>query len=169
MRDIKLLNRTLSKKDILLNFNGNFNQNNILSLLSIIKGQMSVSKAAKKVYYIMVEMLQNISKHGKNIKDSSEGNSGIFYLGQTDEEFILTSGNYILNTDVEDLRERIDNNELNEYFNKILLDQNVIDPKKTGLGFVDMRLKSSRKIAYDFKKVDDKYSFFTLQTSVQIN
>jgi len=174
MRDIKLLNRTLSKKDILLNFNGNFNQNNILSLLSIIKGQMSVSKAAKKVYYIMVEMLQNISKHGKNIKDSSEGNSGIFYLGQTDEEFILTSGNYILNTDVEDLRERIDiineldNNELNEYFNKILLDQNAIDPKKTGLGFVDMRLKCNRKIAYDFKEVDEELSFFTLQTSVQI-
>jgi len=174
MRDIKSLNRMLSKRDILLNFNGNFNQNNILSLLSIIKGQMSVSRAAKKVYYIMVEMLQNISKHGGDYKESSEGNSGIFYLGQTEEEFILTSGNYILNKDIDDLKERLDiindldNNELNEYFNKILLDQNAIDPKKTGLGFVDMRLKCDRKIAYDFKNIDDDYSFFTMQTSIQI-
>ncbi len=174
MRDIKNLNRMLSKREILLNFNGNFNQNNILSLLSIIKGQMSVSRAAKKVYYIMVEMLQNISKHGANYEESNEGNSGIFYLGQTDEEFILTSGNYIANENIEELEERLeiinslDNNELNEYFNKILLDQNVIDPKKTGLGFVDMRLKCNRKIAFDFKKVNDDFSFFTLQTSIQI-
>ncbi len=175
MRDIKHLNHMLDKKDILLNFNGSFNQNNILSLLSIIKGQMRVNKSAKKVYYIMVEMLQNISKHGSFYEDNSDGNPGIFYLGQTEDEYVLTSGNYIPKEYVADIKERLDiindmdNNELNEYFNKILLDQNVIDPKKTGLGFVDMRLKSYRKIAYDFKEVDDKYSFFTLQTSVQIN
>lgn len=175
MRDIKHLNHMLDKKDILLNFNGSFNQNNILSLLSIIKGQMRVNKAAKKVYYIMVEMLQNISKHGQYYDENSEGNPGIFYLGQTEEEYVLTSGNYIKNEYVDDIKERLDiinemdNNELNEYFNQILLDQNVIDPKKTGLGFVDMRLKCNRKIAYDFKKIDDNYSFFTLQTSVQIN
>jgi hypothetical protein len=175
MRDIKHLNHVLDKKDILLNFNGSFNQNNILSLLSIIKGQMRVNKSAKKVYYIMVEMLQNISKHGNFYEDNSDGNPGIFYLGQTKEEYVLTSGNYIPNKNVADVKERLDiindmdNNELNEYFNKILLDQNVIDPKKTGLGFVDMRLKSHRKIAYDFKEVDDKYSFLTLQISIQIN
>lgn len=175
MRDIKHLNHILDKKDILLNFNGSFNQNNILSLLSIIKGQMRVNKSAKKVYYMMVEMLQNISKHGNFYDENTDGNPGIFYLGQTEEEYVLTSGNYIPNEYVADVKERIDiindmdNNELNEYFNKILLDQNVIDPKKTGLGFVDIRLKSSRKLAYDFKEIDDKYSFFTLQTSVQIN
>ncbi|MCF6242298.1 MAG: SiaB family protein kinase [Bacteroidales bacterium] len=175
MRDIKHLNHILDKKDILLNFNGSFNQNNILSLLSIIKGQMRVNKSAKKVYYIMVEMLQNISKHGNFHEENTDGNPGIFYLGQTEDEYVLTSGNYIPNEYVADVKERLDiindmdSNELNEYFNKILLDQNVIDPKKTGLGFVDMRLKSSRKIAYDFKEIDDKYSFFTLQTSVQIN
>ena len=175
MRDIKHLNHLLDKKNILLNFNGSFNQNNILSLLSIIKGQMRVNKAAKKVYYIMVEMLQNISKHGQYYDDNADGNPGIFYLGQTDEEYVLTSGNYIKNEYVDDIKERLniinemDNNELNEYFNQILLDQNVIDPRKTGLGFVDIRLKCNRKIAYDFKKIDDNYSFFTLQTSVQIN
>ena len=175
MRDIKNLNRTLDKKNILLSFNGHFNQNNILSLLSIIKGQMRVSKSAKKVYYIMVELLQNISKHGHFYEDNTEGNSGIFYLGQTPDEYVLTSGNYIENKYVDDVKERLDiinemdNNELNEYFNKILLDQDVIDPKKTGLGFVDMRLKCGRKISYDFKKIDDNYSFFTLQTSVPTN
>jgi len=174
MWEIKNINRLLSKKDILLNFNGSFNQNNILSLLSIIKGQMSVSRAAKKVYYIMVEMLQNISKHGDNYKDTDEGSSGIFYLGQTDEEFILTSGNYIRNKNIKELKEKLDtvnsfdDSELNEYFNKILLGREDISPKKTGLGFVDMRLKCNRKITYNFRELDDMFSFFTLQTSVQI-
>ncbi len=174
MRDMKSLNRILSKRNILLNFNGNFNQNNILSLLSIIKGQMRVSRAAKKVYNIMVEMLQNISKHGNDYQDSDEGNSGIFSLAQTEEEYILSSGNYILNKYVDELREKLelinslDTSELNEYFNKILLEQITIDPKKTGLGFVDIRLKCNKKVAYDFRKLDDEFSFFTLQTSIQL-
>lgn len=175
IKNIKGLNHLLSKRDILLNFNGNFNQNNILSLLSIIKGQMSTSAAAKKVYYIMVEMLQNISKHGDNIEDYPDGTSGIFYLGQTDEDFILTSGNFIKTSKIKDFQERLEivnelsDSELNEYFNKILLDQTAIDPQKTGLGFIDMRLKTNRKIAYDFTKVNDEYSFFTLQATIKID
>jgi hypothetical protein len=122
----------------------------------------------------MVEMLQNISKHGENIDDYPEGNSGIFYLSQTDEEFILTSGNFIENTKVDSFKERLDSinelneEELNDYFNKILLDQSAVDPQKTGLGFIDIRLKSHRKLAFDFTLVDDKYSFFTLQTSIKL-
>jgi len=174
IKSIKSLNHLLSKKDILLNFNGNFNQNNILSLLSIIKGQMSMSSPAKKVYYIMVEMLQNISKHGENIEEYPEGNSGIFYLSQTDEEFILTSGNFVENSKVDAFKARLEEiNELNEdqlndYFNAILLDQSAVDPQKTGLGFIDIRLKSHRKIAFDFTTVNDTYSFFTMQTSIKL-
>lgn len=175
IRSIKTLNHLLSKRDILLNFNGNFNQNNILSLLSIIKGQMSTSGPAKKVYYIMVEMLQNISKHGDNMEEYADGTSGIFYLSQTDEEYILTSGNFVKNERIDGFKERLEflndlsEDELNEYFNKILLDQTAVDPQKTGLGFIDMRLKTHRKIAYDFTKVDESYSFFTLQTSIKLN
>jgi hypothetical protein len=174
IKNIKSLNHMLSKRDILLNFNGAFNQNNILSLLSIIKGQMSMSSPAKKVYYIMVEMLQNISKHGDNPEEISDGTSGIFYLGQNEEEFVLTSGNFVKNERIEDFKSRLDminelnEDELNEYFNKILLDQSAIDPQKTGLGFIDMRLKTHRKIAYDFTKTDDDFSFFTLQTSIKL-
>jgi hypothetical protein len=174
IKNIKNLNHMLSKRDILLNFNGAFNQNNILSLLSIIKGQMSMSSPAKKVYYIMVEMLQNISKHGDNLEEFPDGTSGIFYLGQTDEEFILTAGNFVKSSKIESFKERLDiinelnDDELNEYFNKILLDQSAIDPQKTGLGFIDMRLKTHRKIAYDFTRVDDEFSFFTLQTSIKL-
>lgn len=174
IRNIKNLNHLLSKRDILLNFCGNFNQNNILSLLSIIKGQMSMSAPAKKVYYLMVEMLQNISKHGDNIEEYPDGTSGIFYLGQTAEEFILTSGNYVKNSRIEGFKSRLDmindlsDDDLNEYFNRILLDQTAVDPQKTGLGFVDMRLKTHRKIAYNFTRVNDEFSFFTLQTSIKL-
>jgi hypothetical protein len=174
IRNIKNLNHLLSKRDILLNFCGNFNQNNILSLLSIIKGQMSMSAPAKKVYYLMVEMLQNISKHGDNIEDYPDGTAGIFYLGQTSEEFILTSGNYVKNSRIEGFKSRLDmindlsDDDLNEYFNRILLDQTAVDPQKTGLGFVDMRLKTHRKIAYNFTRVNDEFSFFTLQTSIKL-
>lgn len=122
----------------------------------------------------MVEMLQNISKHGDNIEEFSDGTSGIFYLGQTSEEYILTSGNYIKTSKIAPFKDKLDHinelsdDELNDYFNRILLDQSAVDPQKTGLGFIDMKLKTHRKIAYDFIKVDDEYSFFTLQTSIKL-
>jgi hypothetical protein len=174
IKNIKSLNNLLAKKDILLNFNGNFNQNNILSLLSIIKGQMSMSSSAKKVYYIMVEMLQNISKHGENMEESTEGIAGIFYLCQTSDEYILTSGNYVKSSKVEAFKAKLEyinelnDDELNDYFNKILLDQTAVDPKRTGLGFVDLRLKCHRKIAFDFTNVNEDFAFFTLQTSISL-
>jgi hypothetical protein len=172
--DIKKLHELLNKENLLLNFNGYFDQTNVLSLLSVIKGQMDASTTSKKVYNIMVEMLQNICKHGDNKTVSTEGNQGIFFLSQKDNSFNLTSGNYIKNPNIRSFNSRIEfvnslsSNELSEYYNKVLLSLGTSDAKKTGLGLVDMRIKSDKILNFSFKRLDDYFSFYTLQTSIVI-
>ncbi len=171
----KKLNDLITDQSIFLNFNGAVNKKNILSLLSVIKGQMKNSKVSKRIYYIVLEMLQNISKHGDNMGNLADGVLGTFRIKRTHDKYTLTSGNCIKNHKVGELKQRLDQinglkqNELDEYFNSILLFQNNTNSKKTGLGFVDIRLKTKNKLEYNLIKVHDDFSFFTLQVSVKFN
>ncbi len=168
------LNKLLNAKNVFLNFNGFLNKKNIISLLSVIRGHMQDSSISKKLYYVMLEMLQNVSKHGCNIANCKEGVPGIFYIQQTKDGYILTSGNYIGNAKLEILQHHLTmvNNysvhELNKYFDRILLYQKQPDAGKTGLGFIDIRLKTNAQINCDVKRINDEASFLKLQTFLKI-
>ncbi len=171
--NIKKVHKRLKEENILINFNGRFNRNTILNLLSIIKGYINVSLTSRKVYAIMVEMLQNISKHTNNI-DGMKKNRGIFYLRVTNNNFILTSGNYVKNKNISIIKKMIEKlNEMNKeqlfkHYDDVLLGLNPVSSEKTGLGFIDMRIKSGNKLNFLFNNIDSELSFFTLQAKVEI-
>ncbi len=174
IEDVKKIHKKLNQENILINFNGRFNRNNILSLLSVIKNQMDVSVTSRKVYAIMVEMLQNISKHTNDIEGVKK-NRGIFYLRRNENDLVLTSGNYILNSEVKGLKKSIgylnslDKEQLYKIYDSILLGNNSVTAEKTGLGFIDMLIKSGNKLNSYFKEIDNELSFFALQATVKDN
>jgi len=169
---IKKLHLSLNIENILLYFNGFFNQENLLSLLAIIKGRMNMSITTIRLSNVMVEMIQNIIKHGEQVDESQEGVPGIFFLAQNDESFTLTSGNFIKEAPKNVIEQRLKfvnsmtNDELSEYYDQILLDFELGDSKKTGLGFSDLRIKSGRPLTYHFHPVEDNNYFYILQTEV---
>ncbi len=169
---IKKLHLSLIIENILLYFNGFFNQENLLSLLSIIKGRLNISITTIRLSNVMVEMIQNIIKHGAK-EESDSGAPGIFFIQQREKgDFVLTSGNYIDEQRANELEEKIKyvNNlkkdELGEYYDKILLDLDNITSKKSGLGLPDLRIKSGQKLSYNFHKLQDDLYFYILQTTV---
>jgi len=172
--NIKDLHEILNQYDIVLNFNGIFNQDNLLNLLTIIERQMKGSVVLKfKIFNVMVEMLQNIVRHADHhICNGIEGNYGIFFISEHKDNLLLTSGNYIKNEKIEKLRNRIelvnrlDSNGLNELYKSTLMKTDSEDHRKTGLGIVDMRIKSKNKFEYAFHPVDDEKSFFGIQVTI---
>ena len=56
--------------------------------------------------------------------------------------------------------------ELEIQYSKILFDFNVDDEKKTGLGFIDIRLKSQNKLAFSIKEYNDKLDFLLLGSKI---
>lgn len=169
---IKKLHLSLIIENILLYFNGFFNQENLLSLLSIIKGRLNISITTIRLSNVMVEMIQNIIKHGAK-EELDGGAPGIFFVQQKEEgDFMLTSGNYVHEHDAKSLEEKIiyvnnlSKDELEEYYDKILLDLDSVTSKKSGLGFPDLRIKSGQKLIYNFHKLQENLYFYILQTTV---
>ncbi len=176
LQSIIRLHEPLEKECILLNFSGIFRQESTSFLLSII-GQhiQGLSGFRKKNLNMMLEMLQNIIKHADSyILGNIAGNYGIFFISENAEEFLLTTGNYILNSKVKSLQERLDKinsypvSELeNVYRDTLSLETE--SSKTTGLGFIDMRIRTSKPLSFSFHNIDHQYSFFTLRIGVNKN
>lgn len=171
LENIKSLHKILNKENILLIFNGVLSQESLINLLSIIEGQMIKSlDLKKKVFNVMVEMLQNIVKHATR-KDDEElnGNPGIFFMSEQNNKYSLSTGNYVKNSEVENLKAKLlhvnslEGDELDLFYSKRLLNFEIDNSKEAGLGIIDLRLKSGHKLAYTFDRVDDKVTFFTLK------
>jgi transcriptional accessory protein Tex/SPT6 len=113
----------------------------------------------------LVEILQNISKHGYEIHKKKEG---IFQIGFEGSKFHIGTGNFIANSEIDNLKEQIDsvNNqtkeELDDLYRKYLREGKTTKSGSAGLGLIDLARETTDAIKYEFSKVNDEYSFFSL-------
>ena len=175
MDGLMSLHHKMKEENLQLLFNGFFNQENLLSLLAIIKSRSNMPLTTIKISNVMVEMLQNIIKHGVKTEGVGVGARGVFFLGQTGNETILTAGNIIDDQSVATIEERLKfvngmaKDALSDYYDDLLLDFESVDAKKTGLGFTDLRIKSDRPLKYEFQRLDGGSTFYLLQTAIKTN
>lgn len=173
LENIKELHKILNNEEVVLIFNGLFNQDSLLNLLSIMETQMMDHNLnlKKKVFNIMVEMLQNIVKHAANSINEKD-NPGIFFINQMNNKYILNTGNYIKKSDAETLEKKIDYvnslsiKDLNEFYEKSLFNFQIDSSKESGLGLIELRLKTKRKLEFSINAFNDKFSFFALKIIV---
>lgn len=171
IQDLIRVHENFNQNNYNLSFKGDFDQENMLSLLSILKSGMSETKTRIKLYGVMVELLQNIVKHADNKKGYTGWKAGVFYIKEHDDRFSLLAGNYIAKDKSAALSARIeridamDNAGLTKEYNKILFNFNN-DPISTGLGFIDIRRKSGSKIEYSIVDAGEDRDFFMAKVDV---
>jgi hypothetical protein len=186
MKYIYDLHKTMLARDLILVYEGEFTQEITKSVLAMAERNMDSmgeeSSIKRKVFNVMVECLQNIVKHAEESKLVTEGaeepasggkqNAAIFMIGKQSDKYIITSGNPIKNDLVEELSERLDKinsldrDGLKALYKEIIKNTQLSSKGGAGLGFVDMARKSGQKLEYDFQKIDDDHSFFSLQTCI---
>ncbi len=167
---IKKIHNVINKQNILLIYSNIFDQPSLLSLISILGGQMKGKLVfKKKVISTMVELLQNIIHHGYASKDI-KGSQGVFYISREGREFCLNTINYIDNKTVPKLDKKLsyinslDKKGVENLYNETLFDFSATTKKGGGgLGFIEMKQKSNNNIIYEFIKVNEEYSFFSLK------
>ena len=174
----------LQNNGIFFSFSGPISQDLIVELGSTLKRKMKFEEANSatilKVFSMVVEQTQNIIRYSaERIPISGEGEGeqktlslGIIAVGYEKDRYFVLAGNLIENCHVERIRnnldyiQTLDRNELKQYYK----DQRKKDPEETskgaGLGFIDMARKSSQALEYDFHKVDEDVSFFSLKTVI---
>ncbi len=169
---IKSLHNILNSEKVELIFRGVINQDTLISLLSVIKAQLTENIVKRRTISLIIELLQNIVRHGYSAFENSEDNSGIFIISKREEGYHLYTGNYIENSKKEVLQTRIDvvNNlkreELDEIYNKGLYAQDDKFKSNAGLGLVKLRKKSKETFKYSFHEVNENFSFFTFEVVV---
>ncbi len=164
----------LEKENILLYFSGTFTQEILLRLLGITEIQLKGTILLKSnVNALMVEILQNIVNHADLYTyNGIKGKHAIFFIKETAESFIFTSGNYIYNDKIKEFTKKLDKvnsqskEELKIAYNKKLFNKKNKNEKHPGLGLMDIRMKVECPLVYDFYKVKETFSFFTLKIQI---
>lgn len=171
----KSLHRLAREHNISMVYQGIFTQDNLRSLITMTEGSVSRNEDLgfrKKVFSIMVEMLQNICNHSAKPDASLPGNPGIIVIATSDNGCYLYSGNYIRSSIIKSLSDKIDRvnqsntDQLEELYNDTILLEDTPGQKGAGLGFIDIKMKSKNNLRYTIEPYNSEFSFFTLTSFI---
>lgn len=134
------------------------------------------SSVQRKVFHVMVECLQNISKHAE-APFPAEGlagkdGRGIFLVSKGETEYNITTGNVIAKEKIPILTKML--NEINsqdkvglkKMYRKQIEEGRISKKGGAGLGFIDIAKKTGEKLLFNFLEIDEKTSFFVLTSSI---
>lgn len=159
-------------------YRGEFNSdisNYILSLAerNIVQSKIK-GRTKKRVFHIMVESIQNITRH-QDFSDDNLAQTAFFAIQKHGTTFYITTGNIINNEDIDPLAEKLDklNNlsqgELTKFYLEILNDGHISSKGGAGLGLIEIVRKSGNKLFYDFKELSPDKSFIYMHSYVETN
>lgn len=168
--------KTLEKDNLNYIYRGLFSQSIIVDILSLTEKNIvkahDPSKVKKKVYNLMVECLQNITKHQVEVENPELEKNGLFTIQYKGDRYYITTGNLIAKQHIKGLKNKIeevnslDKAELKKQYREQLMVGKISKQGGAGLGFIDMARKSGNKLYFDFKKIDDEYSFFYFRIQI---
>ncbi len=166
----------MSEKNTLISFTGHFDHLLTTLLLINIKNKLSSIESTtgidRKVYSVLVESIENVSKH------SSEGdqhqNIAILLLSKSETKYTIVTGNHIMNDAIPALQTKLDKvlnhslTELKQLYREQILSKRT-DDNNAGLGLIDIAIKSGNMITYEFKPLTEFASFFLIQIEINIH
>jgi hypothetical protein len=173
---VKQLSNKMKDHKFMLSYRGNITSDITMSILALTERKLELDgteiSTKKKVFNVMVECLQNISIHAEEKNNTTT--DGLFMIGRIDNDYIMYSGNTILNENVNSLKDKLisvnemTNEELKELYKKLLVNNKLSNKGTAGLGLIDIAKKSGNKLEYNFNQIDSNYTYFTLRTHVTL-
>lgn len=167
---------TIDKSNVMLAYDGVLSKDIVSAFLSRLKLDIeatNVSKMEKKRFFsIVVECIQNLSKHGQ-VSDLNDAH--FLVLVEKDQKHLKISTGNIISIQhrniVSGLINDINNksqSELQELYKKGIANNILSANGEAKLGLIDIARKSSDKLMYQFNQIDDDSVFFLFQTQIQI-
>jgi hypothetical protein len=180
LKKIFSLYQTLEQENVILSFNGAVTADFLTAVLDIMETKMNdleeSPKTKKKVFNVLVECLQNLYHHindgGVLGLETKSVNSALVMVVRKDDYFSIQTGNYIQNSNVSCLDERLkkinslNKENLRDYYREVLNNGSVSDKGTAGLGMIDIARKSGNKLEYNFLEIDSNFSFFSLKVKI---
>lgn len=137
-------------------------------VLSIVEEK----KLKKRIFYILVESMQNISRHKATVNVPTDGSKPILLIGKQNRTPYILTANPIKSDQIEELQERIELinktgiGELRQLYRETLNDGARNDAGGANLGLIDIARKAGSKMQYGFDPIDDEHSYFILKINI---
>ena len=173
--------KSMKEHEITLVYEGEITHQITKAFTSLTESNMAKEEESnlvqKKVFHVMVECLQNISKHADDYgaNDYLFSGRGIFLVSKGKDEYSVTTGNAIEHTRMPELKRMLeqvnslDKEELTELYKKQIKEGRLSDKGGAGLGFIDIKRKTGRNLEYHFLPINDVSSFFLLTSTISRN
>lgn len=166
----------MTESGIFFSYTGLINFNKIDILLSQLKKTREFRNlnktTCKRVYSIIVELLENILNH--SVTDSSADNRFQPFISaeDLDNKVIVKAGNMV-HTDKKkkvvcciNMLNILNDEELRALHEKTIGNGMIEAQNGAGLGYIIMKMRSGNKIRYSFSRIDNNLSFFEIQISI---
>jgi len=173
--------RSMKAHEITLVYEGEITHQITKAFTSLTESNMAKESEAnsvqKKVFHVMVECLQNISKHADSFgsDDFLFAGRGIFMVSKGKNDYHVTTGNVIENDKIEELTEMLnhinglDKEGLKQLYKNQMKEGRLSEKGGAGLGFIDIARKTGNKLDFHFLPIDESSSFFLLTSSISRN
>jgi hypothetical protein len=166
--------------EIILKYAGSISPEMITHALSIVEDSQLLKQerlqTRKKVYNVFVECMQNLYHHvdapptGLSIGGSP--NFGIVVLVHDGSFYRITTGNFILRSKVNLIKDRIEqlnslsDEEVRMLYRDILGNETISEKGGGGLGMLDIVRKTGNKLEYFLYPYDSEHVFFSLDVYI---
>ena len=173
-----IFHSTIIDNKISLLYQGEFSQENLLSLLSMTEGNIGDGIGnlllKKRIFNVIVELLQNIYKHGDTL-DGEDDKKGVFIIGEHNGKYFAATGNPVLNDKKNSLKERIlkinaaNEEHLNELYKQVIAQEGTDGKRSNGLGLMEMKLKGKCNLVHEFTPLNDKFTWYSIRVTINEN
>jgi len=161
------INELLRANNVIMAYQGDFCQESILPILTMIDKNLEISTSektkVKNLYHTLVEILQNIMHHGF-VKDKKT--EGIFVIGSDGDSYSIDAANYVSNAKVPAFRDFLkqlvpmDLDGLRTFYKQILKEGPKSIGGGAGLGLIDIMRLSSKRPKFRFEQEDEEKTLF---------
>ncbi|MCH2232771.1 MAG: SiaB family protein kinase [Crocinitomicaceae bacterium] len=163
-------NEIISRNIVLLR-KGNFKQESLMPVFNLFEANLAYNdedlKIRKKGLYILIEMLQNIARHGKT---TGEEHEGIFILSiDNNEKYSIETGNSVdrehgvsLERDLTELA-GFDKIQLNKRYKHQLMSENPQAGEGAGIGIIEMFRNCDGNVQFNFESLPNDALFFSIK------
>lgn len=160
-------------------YRGDFNPHITTRILEVaevdLENSEDTNRLRKKIFFIMIECLQNITKHRVELRNNTIQESGLFLIQKTNSFYFITTCNVVkreASAKIKQSIERINSSnskQIRELYNKVLVNGKMSDKGGAGLGFIAMAKKSGQKFIYEFKPIDEELDYFYFRVAIPLS
>ena len=129
-------------------------------------------KLRKRIFYILIESMQNISRHKATMQLPTDGSKPLLLIGKQEGMPYILTANPVKNNTIKDLEDRISliNKtgvvELRQLYRDTLNNGVMSQSGGANLGLIDIARKAGGEMQYGFDPIDDNHSYFILKINI---